>query len=188
MTTIKTHIMTVGELKQIVNEDAIMHNLDEETSLGGVLGAVSDPSSGWFIAPLTMGKKSMMVKRLLWKTPNAKNTDGTVGRVVEPPQGYVNEYLKTKEGELVTERHFHEWFGGDVSKKPAWDGGKFIQINQKCLTFPYCSQGAIDNPIKLIGENKDGMCEKCYGYVTEIAKQSGKTPEYITKIIRERYL
>jgi hypothetical protein len=32
------------------------------------------------------------------------------------------------------------------------------------------------------------MCEKCYEYVSYIGKETGKTPETIAKIIRERYL
>jgi len=31
------------------------------------------------------------------------------------------------------------WRGG---KKPLYKGGKFVQIKKKCLTFPYCNQGA----------------------------------------------
>lgn len=31
------------------------------------------------------------------------------------------------------------WRGG---KKPIYKGGKFVQIKKKCLTFPYCNQGA----------------------------------------------
>jgi len=40
------------------------------------------------------------------------------------------------------------WRGG---KKPIYKGGKFVQIKKKCLTFPYCNQGAgaVDYPKKL---------------------------------------
>jgi hypothetical protein len=31
------------------------------------------------------------------------------------------------------------WRGG---KKPIYKGGKFAQVKKKCLTFPYCNQGA----------------------------------------------
>ena len=31
------------------------------------------------------------------------------------------------------------WRGG---KKPLYKGGKFVQVKKKCLTFPYCNQGA----------------------------------------------
>jgi hypothetical protein len=56
------------------------------------------------------------------------------------------------------------------------------------LAFPYCSQGAVDNPIKLIGETKEHMCESCYEYCEYIGKETAKTAEEIAKIIRERYL
>jgi hypothetical protein len=81
-----------------------------------------------------------------------------------------------------------EWFGQDLQQKPSFNGGKLVAIEPKCLAFPYCSQGAIDKPIKLIGETKDGMCEKCYEYCSHIGHETKKTPEYIAKIIRERYL
>jgi hypothetical protein len=40
------------------------------------------------------------------------------------------------------------WRGG---KKPIYKGGKFVQVKKKCLTFPYCNQGAgaVDYPKKL---------------------------------------
>lgn len=31
------------------------------------------------------------------------------------------------------------WRGG---KKPIYKGGKFVKVKKKCLTFPYCNQGA----------------------------------------------
>lgn len=40
------------------------------------------------------------------------------------------------------------WRGG---KKPIYKGGSFVQVKKKCLTFPYCNQGAgaVDYPKKL---------------------------------------
>lgn len=40
------------------------------------------------------------------------------------------------------------WRGG---KKPIYKGGSFVQIKKKCLTFPYCNQGAgaVDYPKKI---------------------------------------
>ena len=74
------------------------------------------------------------------------------------------------------------------SKVSDFNGGKIVAIEPKCLAFPYCSQGAIDKPIKLIGENKEDMCENCYEYCSHIGGATGKKPEYIAKIIREKYL
>lgn len=162
----------------------------EETSLGSVMGSPTDPHGGYFIGPLSPIKKRELNKRLLFPKKGMKS------KVVEPPQGYLKEgeelkspeYLYTKEGKKVTQADLNEWFKPYGERKPAWNHGKIVQIEPKCETFPYCSQGAVDNPIKLVGENKDAMCEECYEYIKEIAKIAKKTPEYITEIIRKEYL
>lgn len=101
----------------------------------------------------------------------------------------IGEYLYTNEGDKVTTKMINEWLddtkGGE---KPLYNGGKLVQIKSKCLTFPYCSQGAVDAPLKLIGETKDEMDEDSWEYVNEIAKAAGTKPERIIKIIRETYL
>ena len=163
-------------------------NIDEVTTIGSVAGSPDSPNYGFFIGPLGGVPSSVLNKRLLWKTKGVKNSTGATGKIVTPPQGFVSEYLYEGEGELVTESKLIEWFGNDMKKKPSWNGGKLVAIEPKCLAFPYCSQGAIDKPIKLIGETKEHMCENCYDYVSEVAKETGKTPENIAKIIRERYL
>ena len=90
--------------------------------------------------------------------------------------------------EMGTGKDINEWFGVDKKRKPSWNGGRLVQIEPKCQSFPYCSQGAVDQPIKLIGETKESMCPDCYSVCEMIAKESGKKPEYIAKLIRERYL
>lgn len=99
------------------------------------------------------------------------------------------EYLYTNEGEVVTQKMINEWFDEvKGNQKPAYNGGKLVQIKSKCQTFPYCSQGAADDPIKLIGESKETMDEASWEYVSEIAEAAKTTPENIAKIIREIYL
>jgi len=164
--------------------------IEETTSIGSAMGSPTDPNGGFFIGPLSPIKKSELNKRLAYPNKGAKST------VVEPPQGYLKEgeelkspeFLYTKEGKRVTQRDLNEWFKVDQSKKPSWNHGKLVQLEPKCETFPYCSQGAVDDPIKLIGENVEEVCEECYEYIKEIAKIANKTPKYITEIIRKEYL
>lgn len=162
--------------------------VQEVTSVASVAGSSDSPNYGFFIGPMGRVPTSVLNKRLLWKGKGIKNSDGATGKIVTPPQGYVSEHIYDNEGNMVTEANLQEWFGADMSKKPSWNGGKLVAIEPKCLAFPYCNQGSIDKPIKLIGETKEHMCEKCYEYISHIAEETGKKPETIAKIIRERYL
>lgn len=144
-------------------------NVDEATTVAGM--------GGWgafgYDAPAFMVPQSKKKKKLEEKVKLPLN----------------GEYLYTNEGVKVTPQMVNEWFDevkGD--EKPSFNGGKLVQIDPKCNTFPYCSQGAVDKPIKLIGETKDTMCEGAWSYITEIAKEVKATPELVAKIIREAYL
>lgn len=170
-------------LKSLLNEEG------EATSTASVLGDPGSPTYGGFIGPLGRISKKKLNSRLFhtWKDSSVKNGVG-VGRIAIPPQGYVKEHIYSTEGALVTEGDLLEWFGGDLKQKPAYNGGQLVAIEPKCLAFPYCSQGATDKPIKLIGESKEEMCEGCYGYCSHIAEETGKSPEFVAKLIREKYL
>jgi hypothetical protein len=172
-------------LKNIVEKTLV----NESASVASVLGDPGSPTYGGFIGPLGRISKKKLNSRLFntWKDSNVKNGVG-VGRIAVPPQGYVKEHLYSTEGNLVTEGDLLEWFGGDLKQKPSYNGGHLVAIEPKCLAFPYCSQGAVDKPIKLIGESKEEMCEGCYGYCSHIAEETGKSPEFIAKLIREKYL
>ena len=163
--------------------------INESASVASVLGDPGSPDYGGFIGPLSGINKKKLYSRLFhtWKDGSVKNGAG-VGRLAQPPQGYVKEHIYSVEGKMVTEGDLQDWFGADLKQKPSFNGGKLVAIEPKCLAFPYCSQGAIDKPIKLIGESKDTMCEDCYGYCSHIAEEVGKKPEEIAKIIREKYL
>ncbi len=188
----------LNEIKTKLTEDgdggASTGGLTAATGGGGtntfsVMGSTDSPTFGGFIGPLSRISKNKLNKRVLWRWKGAKNSAGDgVGKIVEPPQGYVSEHLYTESGNEITEGDLLEWFGQDLKQKPSFNGGKLVAIEPKCLAFPYCSQGAVDKPIKLIGETKDEMCGGCYEYCAHIGKETGKTPEYIAKIIREKYL
>jgi len=159
--------------------------IEEETSIGST-GMANPQTGGLFIGPLKGVPETIIRRRLAY--PHG-------GKVVDAPQGRMNEgenlneYVLSIDGEKVTESQLLEWFGGEIKgKKPTWEGGKFVQIEPKCLAFPYCSQGAVDKPVKLIGETKEDMCPNCYEYVSYIGKETGKTPEVIAEIIRSKYL
>ena len=161
----------------------------ESASLGSVLGTPGSPTYGGFIGPLSVISKKKLNSRLFytWGDKNVKNGSGT-GSVVEPPQGYVKEHIYSTEGNMVTEGDLMEWFGADLKKGTAFNGGKIVYIEPKCLAFPYCSQGATDKPIKLIGETKEEMCGDCYEYCSHIGKESKESPEEVAKLIRVEYL
>lgn len=143
-------------------------NIDEVTTIG---------SAGGYVGPLGMVSKRKFYSRV---SPSYK--------VVKTPLSETNEYMYSVEGNPVTEQNLQEWFGNDMNKKPSWNGGRLVRIQPKCLAFPYCNQGSVDKPVKLIGETKEHMCENCYEYVSEVAKETGKKPEYIAKLIREKFL
>lgn len=185
---IKVSDVAYEQLKQLSKPGEVEKDISEETSLGSVMGSTSDPNGGYFIGPLSKVSQAKLNKRILWKWKGAKNSTGAVGKIVTPPQGYLKEHLYDVEGNMITEESLDSWFGADLKQKPSFNGGKIMSIEPKCLAFPYCSQGAIDKPVKLIGESKESMCEHCYGYVSQIAEATGKKPEIIAKIIREKYL
>jgi hypothetical protein len=160
------------------------------TTTASVLGDPGSPTYGGYIGPLGRISRKKLNSRLFntWKDGSVKNSAGVGKLVTSAPQGYVKEHVYSIEGKMVTEADLNDWFGADLKQKPSWNGGKLVTIEPKCLAFPYCSQGAIDKPIKLIGETKEGMCPNCYEYCSHVANETKKTPEAIAKIIRERYL
>lgn len=171
---LKRLIISKQKNTSIINEEGNA-GVMSGTNTQSVLGSPDSPSYGGFIGPLSRVMKRKLNTRILWKG----------GEVVEPPQGYVHEHLYSYGGKMITEGDLQEWFKDDLNKKPSWNGGKIVQIEPKCSAFPYCSQGAIDKPIKLIGETKEEMCDDCYNYCKTIGEEIQKTPEQVAKLIRE---
>jgi len=171
---LKRLIISKQKNASVINEEGSA-GVMSGTNTQSVLGSPDSPSYGGFIGPLSRVMKRKLNTRILWKG----------GKVVEPPQGYVHEHLYSYGGKMITEGDLQEWFKDDLNKKPSWNGGKIVQIEPKCSAFPYCSQGAIDKPIKLIGETKEEMCDDCYNYCKTIGEEIQKTPEQVAKLIRE---
>ena len=161
--------MTKKDFLNIINE--------EVNEMSGGAGTTITSVGGAYEAPL------FGISRREWASKIATGYTRAKGDP-EP----LKEYVYSNDGKLVTGKDINEWFGVDKKKKPSWNGGKLVQIEPKCQSFPYCSQGAVDNPIKLIGETKETMCSDCYSICETIAKETGKNPEYIAKLIREKYL
>lgn len=179
--------------KRMILESIQDTQLSEATTTGSALGGPYNTENaetgGFFIGPLSTISKSVLRKRLYFPGgKDKKNSTGKPGKIVEPPQGYVNEQLYTVEGNPVTFQMITEWFGDAPPQKPSWNGGKIVKIEPKCLTFPYCSQGDVDKPLKLIGETEENTCKDAWEDVSALAKEAKMEPEAMAKIIREHYI
>lgn len=111
-----------------------------------------------------------------------------------------------------------QWTAG---KKPIWKGGKivqqvensgvlnpitesnpikynpkgsFVKIKKKCTKFPYCNQGAIDNPISLSNSSKGNgsyveenvLSDSTIKNIYEFCKETGKPFTEVYKIVKEQ--
>ena len=68
------------------------------------------------------------------------------------------------------------WRGG---KKPLYKGGKFVEVKKKCLTFPYCNQGA--GAIKIF-EN-----ETLKSAISNVSKKMGVDEQIIKRILYHNF-
>jgi hypothetical protein len=67
-------------------------------------------------------------------------------------------------------------------------GGKFVKVKKKCSKFPYCSQGAVDNPLDMSSKVKgDGnyVEEQLMRNIHEVAKETGKTFDEVYRIVKK---
>ena len=101
-----------------------------------------------------------------------------------------------------------------TAKKPIWKGGKIVQkvensgvlnpvneantvkynpqgkivkIKKKCTKFPYCSQGAVDNPLNIsdkVTEPGSYVEEQLMKNIHEVAKQTGKSFQEVYNIVK----
>ena len=68
-------------------------------------------------------------------------------------------------------------------------GGKFVKIKKKCTKFPYCSQGAIDNPLS-ISDKATGdanYVENFMKNIHEVAKETGKTFDEVYNTVKANF-
>lgn len=78
-------------------------------------------SSGAFSAPLFSGEMKEKIKKI---EATEATTSASSGSYSTP---------------AFVAKNDKNWRGG---QKPIYKGGKFVQVKKKCLTFPYCNQGA----------------------------------------------
>jgi hypothetical protein len=67
-------------------------------------------------------------------------------------------------------------------------GGKFVKVKKKCTKFPYCNQGALDNPLDVSSKVKgDGnyVEEQLMRNIHEVAKETGKTFDEVYSIVKK---
>jgi len=67
-------------------------------------------------------------------------------------------------------------------------GGKFVKVKKKCSKFPYCSQGAVDNPLDMSSKVKgDGnyVEEQLMRNIHEVAKETGKNFDEVYSIVKK---
>ena len=68
------------------------------------------------------------------------------------------------------------WRGG---KKPIYKGGKFAQVKKKCLTFPYCNQGAG----AVVYKNKSSLDEA----IKNVSTRLGVEEQIIKRILYNHF-
>lgn len=150
-----------------------------ETTLGSVFGAPGDPNGGIFIGPLSGVSKKIMHRRLLYPTYG-----NSTGKNTLVHNALSEEFIYNTEGKEVTGTDVEKLCELGLTNKMMFKGGKYLHIEPKCASFPYCDQGAPGKPVKLISGTKEGMCEGCGKYCSVIAEQSGKSLEYVAEGFR----
>ena len=131
--------------------------LDETTTFGSVWGSNGPP-----VGPAFAAKKGewKMIKRPIWKGGTIVQTDLNSG-IMNP----INEVNKVKYN----------------------PNGKYVKIKKKCTKFPYCNQGAIDNPLEITNSTDSGnYVAESMKNIHEIAKKTGKSFDEVYKIVKEQ--
>lgn len=117
-----------------------------------------------------------------------KEYGGGTGEVVDIKKSFV--VVKTKDGnksyhmsDLITEAN-------KVKYNP---DGQIVQIKKKCTKYPYCSQGAIDNPLKLSNKvSQPGtyveteLSDETIKNIHEISKQIGRPFIEVYNLVKEK--
>jgi hypothetical protein len=96
--------------------------------------ATTSASSGSFSAPIFTKEEEMEGKK---EEAKEATTSASSGAYSTP---------------AFIAKNSKNWRGG---KKPIYKGGKFVKIKKKCLTFPYCNQGAGAIDLSEIEKRKD---------------------------------
>lgn len=131
--------------------------IEETTTFGSVWGSNGPP-----VGPAFAAKKGewKMVKKPIWKGGTIVQKDDNEG-IMNP----INEVNKVKYN----------------------PNGKYVKIKKKCTKFPYCNQGAIDNPLEITNSTDSGnYIAENMKTIHEIAKKTGKSFDEVYKIVKEQ--
>jgi len=160
-------IVSEGKKKKINKKKVEEEDLEEATTFNSVFGG------GFPVTPFMWAKKGKHLpsKKSLYKG----------GKIVQKVGG---DGILSEEDRIKKNSNLHN----EVNKIKWVKGGKYVKIKDKCAKYnnkPWCSQGAIDNPLELsdtVFENvkniskKTGLSEE--GILDKIkAKLKGVTPE-----------
>jgi hypothetical protein len=163
--TVNDKPMLKFRIPKLIPKKEIKEEEIEETTTGGSVWGSSGPPVG----PAFAAKKGQwkMAKKPIWIGGTIVQQDTNEG-MLNP----VNEVNKVK-----------------YNPK-----GKVVTIKKKCTKFPYCSQGAIDNPLNLsntvkgsgsyVEENR--LSDETIKNIHEISKQTGKSFNEVYKIVKEQ--
>lgn len=159
---LKFKIPKLTPKKAKAKEKIKKEEIDEETSFGSVWGVNGPP-----VGPAFAAKKGewKMVKRPIWKGGTIIQKDNNEG--ILNPISEENNVKFTK-------------------------GGKYVKIKDKCKKFPYCSQGAIDKPLKISNTVKGSgtyveevkLSTETIKNIHEVALETGKTFDEVYKLIK----
>lgn len=139
--------------------------LDETTTFGSVWGFNGPP-----IGPAFAAKKGQ------WKTAKKPIWKGGVIVQKDTNEGILNPINET---EPINE----------VNKVKYNPKGKYVKIAKKCTKFPYCNQGAIDNPLKIsntvnrLSTYVERLDDETIKNIHEISKEIGKPFIEIYRIV-----
>jgi hypothetical protein len=128
-------------------------NIEEVTTVSSVWGTNGPPVTPMFAAK--KGKHGPS-KKTIWKGGKF------VGKVES------DDSLVSENSDIVSELNKVKWV----------KGGKFVKIKDRCAKYnnkPWCSQGAIDNPLEL--------SDTTFENITNISEKTGLSEEYIYNLI-----
>jgi hypothetical protein len=111
----------------------------------------------------------------LFEDPNYYNKLSKIhreGEKIEAKEATTSASVGAYETPAFVAPNKKNWRG---AKKPLYKGGKFVEVKKKCLTFPYCNQGA--GAIKVF-ENK--LVSEA---ITSASKRTGISEEIIKKVL-----
>lgn len=140
--------------------------LDETTTFGSVWGSNGPP-----VGPAFAAKKGE------WRTAKKPIWKGGVIVQKDANEGILNPINET---EPINEMN-------KVKYNPK---GKYVKIAKKCTKFPYCNQGAIDNPLKISdsvsgpGTYVEGLDDETIKNIHEVSKETGKPFIEIYKLLK----